>query len=239
MRSFIPHFSRIRPQGKPGLTPKLGGLPWGLPLALWPTCRECGEPMTMVAQLPVRGGLDHVELLRARSDLMGQVLHIFKCERDSICNFWEAEDGANAAFFVPESELGTGEVAPPEPTPPILPDVWIEGWTPYDDVISNEQAAMFLDEEAYWKLPEEVAAPHDNDCDYATKIGGVPFWTGNGPMRIPDASFQYILQIDQILHVTGGDEDYLTFGNFCSDGTGFLFVDLENKDLPCRFFINR
>ena len=96
---MISHYPRFREGSAPGLVPKLGGLPWGLPVRLWPVCKECGRPMSHLAQLPAAAP----ELPLAQ----GEVLFLFKCEWDSVCSFWELDAGANAAFTVPQSALGT------------------------------------------------------------------------------------------------------------------------------------
>ena len=41
------------------------------------------------------------------------MLFLFKCEWDSICSFWEPDAGANAAFTVPQSQLGALPANPP------------------------------------------------------------------------------------------------------------------------------
>ena len=46
------HYPTFCDGAAPGLVHKLGGLPWGLPIAHWPICRECGRAMSFLAQVP-------------------------------------------------------------------------------------------------------------------------------------------------------------------------------------------
>ena len=260
MRSYLPRMS-ITPPDAPGLRPKFGGLPWGLPPERWPLCRCCGEPMSAMAQIPVRGNLDRVDWNAARADMADRVLHLFTCERPSVCPFWELEDGANTAFFLRESELGDAASVPPEGSgapvahasrgkdgksvlppspiaPPLLPEVWITAWEPHDDAVPPEIADDFMDWEQHSRLPEDLRDPHDFDSEFQTKIGGVPYWTGNGPGSVAPSPFRYALQIDLFLHVIE-DNEPIMLANFCSDGTGYLYIDATAPEARALFAINR
>ncbi len=240
MRSDLPRMT-ITPPKSGGLHPKFGGLPWGLPPERWPLCRCCGEPMSAMVQIPVRGSLDRVDWIAARADMADRVLHLFTCERPSEsrapCPFWELEDGANAAFFLREGELGDTVSALPSPEPEILPEVWILEWEPLDDAVSPEMAEAFLDNR-YWSLPDDLSNPHGFGSKFQTKIGGVPYWTGNGPQKIPDPPFRYVFQIDILLNVVENDR-VIELANFCSDGTGYLYVDATGPEPRALFAINR
>ena len=151
----------------------------------------------------------------------------------------EAEGGANAAFFLDLEELRGTRPGIAAPNAPMLPEVSIEGWVPPDDAVPDEVAASFTDETRFHGLPEEWQFPHAFHFTLQTKLGGVPYWTGQGPMRVPQPPFRFLLQVDKFLAVPGAGEDGLDLANFCSDGTGFVFVDAGRADLPTSFFINR
>lgn len=51
MKYWVPDLllaTQLPPQQE--LEDKLGGLPWGLPEGLWPVCRSCGKPQSLLAQ---------------------------------------------------------------------------------------------------------------------------------------------------------------------------------------------
>lgn len=73
------------------LIPKLGGLPWGFPQELWPSCRECGEMLALLAQLR------HQEPALALGDSQA-VLHLFQCATAG-CSTWSYDGGCNAALI--------------------------------------------------------------------------------------------------------------------------------------------
>ncbi|PTQ58802.1 hypothetical protein C8J45_1185 [Sphingomonas sp. PP-CE-3G-477] len=194
--------------------------------------------MSCLAQIPVRGHLDHVEPLAGRPDLLDKVLHVFTCERLTICDFWDPHRGANAAFFLDEEELRRGEQWG-GPIVSVLPEVWIEGWASHDDLVAEEAVDSFTDDTSFYALPEKWQFPHDFDTTLRTKLGGVPYWTGNGPSNPPRPPFRFLLQVDKWLTLPEVAEGAVELGNFCSDGTGFVFVNLDTAELPALFVINR
>ena len=228
MRSHYPQF---REGAEPGLVPKLGGLPWGLPSRLWPVCRECNRAMSHLAQLPADGD--------ALALASGEVLFLFKCEWDSICSFWEHDAGANAAFAVQSAELGTGPTEPPSDSadgpPALLREIAIAGWRVGDDGAPAELESAFYDYQAHFDLPKEVAHPHDWASPWCTKSGGVPYWTANGAQGMPAG--RLFLQIDNWVDLADGDS--VEVANFCSDGTAYVFVDRSQAQPVYSMFINR
>ncbi|KQX21211.1 hypothetical protein [Variovorax sp. Root434] len=228
MRSYYPRF---REGADPGLVPKLGGLPWGLPRRLWPVCRECNRAMSHLAQLPTDG--------EALPLAEGEVLFLFKCEWDSICSFWEHDAGANAAFAVPRTELGAGPTAPPADSadgpPPLLREIAIAGWRADDDGAPAEMEEAFYDYQTHFDLPQEVAHPHDWASAWRTKSGGVPYWTANGAQGMPAG--RLLLQIDNWIDLVDGGGGEVA--NFCSDGTAYVFVDRAQAQPVYSMFINR
>ncbi len=125
----------------------------------------------------------------------------------------------------------------------ILPEVWIENWVPRDDAVPDEVAKSFTDDTsfhaAFYALPEAWQFPHRFASAPRTKLGGVPYWTGQGPVNVPQLPFRFALQVDKFLDVPGTGEDGLDLANFCSDGTGYVFVDAGRAELPAVFLINR
>ncbi|QEI06192.1 DUF1963 domain-containing protein [Pigmentiphaga aceris] len=233
MRSLIPTLHVTRPATSTGLAPKLGGLPWGLSTSLWPVCKECGQAMSLVAQLPVRDALDQLGPLAGQSELSDLVLHLFKCEGEDVCSFWNPDIGTNAAFFLSRNDLREGYTAAPESTTEILPELWVTGWKPFEDPVPPELAEAVNDPIRWLNdFTDDMLFP----ATHRTKLGGVPWWTGNGPQQVPNAPFAYLLQIDQFLEVEDAEHD-VSFGNFCSDGTCYVFVDAES--LRATMFINR
>ncbi|MGI4795405.1 MAG: hypothetical protein ACRYG8_15290 [Janthinobacterium lividum] len=239
MRNYLPTLRLASDAPEPILKAKFGGLPWGVPPQRWPACRECGHLMSCLAQIPVRGHLDHAGPLAGRPDLAGKVLHVFTCERLTICDFWDPRSGANAAFFWDEGELQPKGAASAGPIVSVLPEVWIEGWTPHDDPVPEEAADSFTDDARFYALPEEWQFPHDFDAALQTKLGGVPYWTGQGPSSPPQLPFRFMLEVDRWLTLPDITEGEVELANFCSDGTGFVFVDPNRADLPALFLINR
>lgn len=235
MLTLLPTLTQRHVQAGAALLPKLGGVPWGLPTAMWPICRECGQPMSMLAQLPVAGTLDRLGPLPGRPEHAALVLHLFKCEGDDVCSFWEPDIGTNAAFFVPASALGTAPTPAPPGTPQVLPDIQVVDWTSYDDPVPPDLAGAVNDMGRWMnELTEAMQFPRTT----RTKLGGTPWWTGNGPQQVPDAPFEYLLQIDQFLEMADGEED-VTFANFCSDGTCYVFIDPTTPVPRATMFINR
>ena len=53
MRNCVPDLAVATLQpSQDRLIPKFGGLPWGFPQQIWPICRECDQPLALLAQLP-------------------------------------------------------------------------------------------------------------------------------------------------------------------------------------------
>lgn len=164
---------------------KLGGLPFGLPAARWPACKDCGKPQSLLAQFA-----HHPE----RMDLgrTGRVLSIFQCNHDSgMCSTWEGGSGANACVIT-EAEESTYSLTPaPSQDTSIEREARIVEWREQDDGLEVDEAARFLDSEAYSQLPrlktELVSA--------GTRLGGVPYWV-QSPDEAPRSPWQFIGQLD-------------------------------------------
>lgn len=229
MLSHFPTLTIAQPAGVTAYTAsKFGGLPWGFPLDAatpWPVCAECGCPMSFLAQFAP--GV-HVPRLG-----FGQSLFVFKCERDSICSFWEHDGGANACIVVPHAQMCEGFTAmapggksepafrlaggdaasdataePQDEDSPVLLEVWVQDWRAEDDGVPAELEPQFYDERFY-DLPDAIAVPHGFESDRCTKAGGVPHWTanGNGVMSAElGEPGRMLLQIDAFLPVSDSPE---------------------------------
>ena len=123
MRYYIPVLrvpTELPPQSAP--EDKLGGMPWGLPHDMRPTCRDCGKSLSLLAQFVHH--LNRLDLGRT-----GRVLNVFQCNHDpGVCSSWEGGSGANACF-VTEPEKLTDSLSPTPPdAPPLEREARIVEW---------------------------------------------------------------------------------------------------------------
>lgn len=229
---MLSHYPRFRKGAVPGMVPKLGGLPWGLPASHWPLCEECGRPMSHLAQLPADPAV-----LPAVPE--GEVLFVFKCEWDSVCSFWEVDGGANAAFILPRQALASGftpaPAVPGDGPPEVLAELGITHWHAADDGAPAALEDAFYDYGLHSELPGDIAHPHDWASAWRTKAGGVPYWTANGAQQVPPG--RLLLQIDNWVDLEEGG--VAEVANFCSDGTAYVFVDRAQAPPVYSLFINR
>jgi hypothetical protein len=213
MRNFLPDLAVATMQpSQDRLIPKFGGLPWGFPQQIWPFCRECDQPLALLAQLP------HQLPVLDLGDLKS-VLHLFQCTTSS-CSPWSYDTGCNAAFILPRGALAEGLTPTPKATRPrpvsawagpnripivdlsMHGEIWITGWREHEDGIQDHVSAAYCDPTEFYTLPEEFQFPHRFEPRLATKTGGVPYWTGNGPCAAPDipqAPFEYLMQISSLV----------------------------------------
>jgi hypothetical protein len=186
----------------------------GFPRQLWPICRECDQPLALLAQLP------HQPPVLDMGDPKW-VLHLFQCTTSS-CSTWSYDTGCNAALILPREALTEGLTHPPAATAPrptiawagsnripiadpsMHGEIWITGWREHEDGIPDHLITAYYDRTEFDALPENLRFPHNFDSRLATKTGGVPYWTGNGtPPDIPQAPFEYLMQIDSYLVLRG------------------------------------
>jgi len=212
MQSFIPRFevATLRPP-QTQLIPKLGGLPWGFPVEMWPRCRQCSMPMALLAQLPHHGpALDFGD--------SRWVLHMFQCTTAG-CSTWTYDEGCNAAFMLPREIVGEGLTQAPQPTSERPGYAWITGsapvvrsmhgelrligWQQHEDAIQHYMSPAYFDPYSFGQLPMEFQFPHGFNGRLRTKAGGVPYWTANGPAGVPPRPFDYLMQIDTFLAIEG------------------------------------
>ena len=226
---------------EPALRAKFGGLPWGLSEARWPACQECGDPMSCLAQIPVGGHLDGAGPLAGRADLSDRVLHVFTCDRSLVCSFWEPQGGANSAFFLRLDELRPSGPDAAVRTPPSCRRYGSGAGSRTTTRCRTQWPRTSWITAAFTPYRPSCSSPVISRQACGTKLGGVPYWTGNGPSDAPSdivlQSFRLLMQVDKYLMVEGGDS--VDLANFCSDGNGFLFVDPDDAKLPALFAINR
>jgi hypothetical protein len=188
MKFYLPKFQIATlqpPQRK--FRSKFGGLPWGLPVERWCRCQQCGTPMSLLAQLshdpPALdlGGPDHV-------------LHLFQCQE---CFGFDSGQG-NDAVFVPAKSLGKGLTDPPEPLDKLVGELWINGWTEQDDGFDPALAKIIFDQKKWMQLPNSIVHSMFERHRWPTKMGGLPYWTGNGPLQKPRRGYEFLFQLDCI-----------------------------------------
>jgi hypothetical protein len=197
MRFFVPRL-KFGPFSPPQerLEDKFGGLPWGLPVSLWPVCSFCGKYQSLIAQLA------HND---ERLDLgkLGRVLHIFQCgewEKKN-CPTWEPGSGANACFVVEPQELGE-RVTAPVPSTKTSVESRVATWVVKEDGIDPSQYEAFFDEQSWLSLGEEVRAK----AYMATMLRGTPAWAQGPRFSLPPgglADWRFVLQINDSLSFEG------------------------------------
>jgi hypothetical protein len=163
-------------------------------------------PMALLAQLPHHGpALDFGD--------PGLVLHLFQCAA-ACCST------CNATFMLSHETLGEGLTQAPQAAterpvnawvtgstpveqPSMHGELWLTGWQEHEDIIPQHMRPAYFDPRAFYALPEEFQFPHDFDARLSTKAGGVPYWTPNGPDKVPPRPFDYLMQINTGLFIQG------------------------------------
>lgn len=170
-----------------GLQDKFGGVPWGLRSSMWPVCKECGKPQSLLAQLAHDD--DRLDLGRD-----GRVLFVFQCAHDpGMCATWEGNSGANACFVCEAEDLTEGRTDPPSVRNPEDNEVRVIGWRPRLDSVSAELAPSFFDEARFFELPAAVL----ESITFSTRTGSVPRWL-QSPAEAPNRAegWRFIAQLD-------------------------------------------
>jgi hypothetical protein len=168
-------------------------------------------PMALLAQLP-----HHSPALDFGDPRW--VLHLFQCTTAG-CSTWSYEEGCNAAFMLPREAIGEDLTQTPQVTTErpvnawiagITPvddsmhgELWLTGWEEHEDAIPQHMSPAYFASHTFFALPEEFRFPYDFDYRLRTKAGGVPYWTGNGPAKVPPRPFDYLMQIDTFLSIQG------------------------------------
>ncbi len=206
MRYYEPRFRMAVLAGEQDrLISKIGGLPWGMPVDLWPHC--CGCPQKLLAQL-----CHEPPMLDLGKE--GLVLHLFQClECGGI------EDCGRDVVVINQSSMTDGLTRVPGwdhscglGEPPLIGEFWIDEWLEKDDGIPYERLPEFFVESSYWALQDEFSEIDFYDFLGRTRFGGSPRWTGNGPLVVPPPPFEFLFQIDNSLILEGVPPDENTMG---------------------------
>jgi hypothetical protein len=167
MKYWVPDLllaTQLPPQQE--LEDKLGGLPWGLPENLWPACRSCGNPQSLLAQF-----IHHADRLDLGAE--GRVLFVFQCNYDpGQCPTWEGGGGSNACLILPRDALTSKLAAPPRGDVKLETEARVRRWLEHDDGIPEDLYRSFIDDKSIWSLPEGVT----DKVATGTKLGGAPAW---------------------------------------------------------------
>ncbi len=217
----------IHPPGdrNPTSLAKVGGLPIGFPAERWPSCVECGQPMSFLAQFGAGPQLPRIPADHS--------LYIFKCEGENVCSFWDPDAGTNACFLI---KAPVDQVTPAPEATIVLTELWVTHWRSDDDGLSPDLEPKFYSSD-FFDLPDHVGYPHDFNPELQTKAGGLPYWTDAAelPIEITDES-RVVLQLDSFLQVTESPEelkahaadsdqiedDWVAIANLCLDGIGYV-----------------
>jgi uncharacterized protein YwqG len=220
MKYFIPRLeTRKNLETSINFKEKLGGLPFGLPIEMYPICKECGNLMTFLAQFIHEK--DRLDLGRE-----GRILFIFQCDSEEICESWNADSGANACFIT-ELEILTGkEINPSELNTPSARENLIEGWIEHNDGVSDEESGFFFDTQKYDEIDfNQFVKLLDKTKSY-TKLGSVPYWIQYP--EPPAGNWRFVGQLDS--------NNGFQFGDM---GIGYIFIEkTENPEkLPKGKFL--
>ena len=210
MKYFVPQLESITDATAQNVEmEKLGGLPFGLPTEMYPTCKECRKPMSLLAQF-----IHHEERLNLGKN--GRVLSAFQCNNMasdfSVCPNWNADLGANVCFIVEPENLSDRFAKSPEEKIVLENEFLITGWQEMDDGISEEESLFFLDVKKYDAMNDETAKKFCGNLVDGTKLGGVPVWIQYP--EIPQGAWKYAAQLDSATGFVFGDA-----------GIGHIFIE--------------
>jgi hypothetical protein len=223
-------------------TERLGGVPWGLPSALWPCCRQCGRSLSLLAQFDHHPG--RLDLGRA-----GRRLFVFYCAHaPGSCGVSEAFSGANACLVVEPEDLQDAETPIPSDNPPPGPAVYVAGWDERDDGIDEGLMPALMSDSAIAELDPEVL----DKISCLTRLGGPPDWIQNAD-EAPAPGWRFIGQLDSSYsfltspspcpawvkvdrHRTEGRASAARGPDFGDTGMAYIFVrDHAAKPEACMF----
>lgn len=223
MKYFVPNLELAKEsKSQAAFQEKLGGLPFGLPVEMYPICKGCGNPMVLLAQF-----IHHKERLDLGKD--GRILFVFQCNYQSLrtsCSVWESESGANSCFILEKEDLTSKFEKVPEGEVNLEKEFLISEWAKYDDGISFEDSLAFFDEDKYYEFDEDIFEQIIEKITENTRLGGVPYWVQYP--EVPVGSWKFIGQLDD-----------LTGFNFGDAGIGYIFIEkVENSEqLPKGKFL--
>lgn len=188
MRFYIPQLDVAGQMEESSAHPEhLGGLPFGLPADLWPTCAECGGTQSLIAQFLH----DPLRLDLGRS---GRMLFVFQCNHDpGMCATWEAFSGANSCLIL-EPEMQTGHLTEyPADSPPLDNAAFVRGWDERGLHLAVADELAFYTDEAFFQLSDEMLA----NVSWPTRLGGVPRWIQSAE-ESPRPGWRFVGQLDSL-----------------------------------------
>ncbi len=175
-------------------TEKFGGLPWGLPTARWPLCRECGNPQTHLATF-----IHSAERLDLGAE--GRVVMVFQCgysPNETNCANYDADSGANAVVFLDAHELGIGITEPPDPGAPKGIEMRVTNWVEQYDLVTAESEPSFYKADGWYDEVDEAREAVDDSIGDCAKMGSVPCWMQE-PEEV-DPAFRFAAQLAMYYH---------------------------------------
>lgn len=186
MRYYVPRLGYgplLLPQR--GVEDKLGGLPWGLPVGLWPSCSGCGRPLTHLAQF-----VHHPERLDLGAT--GRVLTLFWCENLPVACM------QSACIISEGDQLGPDITSPPVSGLHEEIEGRVVGWEEMDDGVTHEEYPNFFDQNWF----DRMAVDLDDRIPDVTKLGGTPCWI-QSPSLAPPPPWRFALQLDSSMEFEG------------------------------------
>lgn len=244
VRYFIPDVqlgSALPPQDR--FDDKIGGVPFGLPLDLWPLCASCGNRQTLLAQY--RHDRERLDLLGE-----GRVLHVFRCQNEPrTCAEFDPDSGCNAAFIVEAATLGNRLTLPPKPVP-TFPEARVRRWLRRRVGFVRALRMVWGSGDWEWRglrgiFPYAAAG---------TRVGGRPAWIQDA--QSPGAGWRFLGQFSGICsswqplpprELRGGVRCHLDSGgpegrrwwastcDFGDSGLGYVFLKPTDGMPQCRF----
>jgi hypothetical protein len=192
-------------------TLKVGGAPVLLDQIEWPVCRECGQPMDFLAQVPLNQPVAF--------SCSYTMAYVFMCpgkfdERGWLqCQTWDAFAGANKVVL--QSGPGTAIVAGSTSTYP-------------DYCVNIRHTKEPLVDTSDFELDDDLREA----VSWSTKIGGVPAWIQNNDTpRCPNCGevMRFVAQLNAELDgplpsVRQWNDEKYKFLNFGDAGLGYLFI---------------
>ncbi len=210
---------------------KVGGLPLGLSVDLWPFCASSKRPMNFVLQFDHHPGW--LDLGRDRSVLVF-VAHTLGPDSATF------ESGDHKVLLVERKELGTELTQPPPGGVRIYPEAWVEGWDTYQNPVPPFLEKKFLEEKTWsqvedspeWGVPANRRRQLLDELSSRGRMGGPPCWLGRP--SLPEGKFRFAGQFQQswpLHHPRPGvdGQRYLLEGPDFAGGIAYLFLPEERS----------
>jgi hypothetical protein len=204
----------------PKLEDKVGGIAYGLTKERYPFCKQCGLPMTFIAQF-----IHHSQ----RFDLgrEGRVLFAFDCLNN--CDTWNPDSGANTCFILEPEMLIDTFVDLPDQSTVIDFYIKVRKWKRAGNGIPNNLYQCFFTSEKYNELVDKGMLDR---IPSSTSIGGVPYWLQNPPKGF-ERDWKFLGQISAL------DFSYNDDIDIWGGGMAYIFMSKaeDTSIVPqCKFF---